>query len=71
MILDRGEVVQCVNVDPSARVTCWRKWGTTGAGRERGCFFWMWDRPYGEVECERAHVYICSDIGQSIMRLDR
>jgi hypothetical protein len=33
-ILDRGDIVQCVNVDPSAR---WRKWGTTGAGREREC----------------------------------
>lgn len=45
IIRDRGEVVQCVNVDPSARVTCCGKWGTTGAGSERGCFLRRWDWP--------------------------
>lgn len=53
-IKGRGEVVQCVKLDPSARMTRCGNWGTTGLGSLFGRRFQTWVRPYGEDETRRA-----------------
>ena len=51
---ERGDVVQWVNDVPSARMTSWGNFGTTGFGSVGLRLRQTWVRPYGDDETERA-----------------
>ena len=56
-ITERGDVVQCVNVEPSERITRCGNCGTTGLGSLFGRRFQTCVRPYGEDETLRVWVF--------------
>jgi hypothetical protein len=52
-ISERGDVVQCLKEDPSARMTRCGNCGTTGFGSRFGRRFQTCVRPYGDEETAR------------------